>query len=558
MSRRLTIGIAQLNLTVGNIQRNLEKIKRAWLEGREHDVDVIVGSELGISGYPLEDLVLKPFFQERLEQELWAFSQELDPQGPSILIGAPWRIEGALYNTALWIRSGKVAVAQRKTILPNYGVFDEKRWFMTDKALPPITIADAALGVLICEDMWIPDPIRSLVEQGAEMAIVVNGSPFDQTKHTTRLALARERVKETALPLIYVNQVGGQDELIFDGGSFALQADGALTAQACWFQEDFIPIRWRHRDGVWRAQESRIERPPSESSVIYQGLVVALRDYIEKNRFPGVLIGLSGGIDSALSALIAVDALGSERVDLVMMPSPYTSPQSLEDAETFAEKLSCRYRLLPIDQTMIAFDRVLLPFLQAWDDIPYQNLQSRIRGVLLMALSNSLGSMVVATGNKSELAVGYATLYGDLCGGYAPLKDVYKTQVYQLARWRNGHRPPQALGPETASIPSRIIDRPPSAELKPEQTDQETLPPYPILDDILKGLIEEDLSLEDLRLRGHDQETVMTVWSWLDRAEYKRRQAPPGVKVTTCSFGKERRYPITNDFFTYFKRTSHL
>ena len=403
---------------------------------------------------------------------------------------------------------------------------------------------------MVCEDMWTEDVAEGLQESGAEILIVPNGSPFEHDKQDVRMNLAVARVTETGLPLIYCNQVGGQDELVFDGGSFVLNADRRLVAQAKAFEEDLLVTRWRRGEGdLWACVDGRITPPVDGLEAIYRAMCLGLRDYVGKNGFPGVVLGLSGGVDSALSAAVAVDALGPERVHAVMMPSRYTADASTEDAAASAAALGIRLDRLPIEPAVAAFGAMLEPlFAGLQPDITEENLQARIRGVLLMAISNKLGSMVLTTGNKSEMSVGYATLYGDMCGGYSVLKDVYKTTVFALCRWRNAHRPAGALGPEGQVIPERIITKPPSAELRADQTDQDSLPPYDELDAILSGLVEKDLSARELVEQGHDAAIVRRVSNLLDIAEYKRRQAPPGVKITRKAFGRDRRYPITNSF----------
>jgi NAD+ synthase len=403
---------------------------------------------------------------------------------------------------------------------------------------------------MICEDMWTPDSTEALQETGAEFLIVINGSPFESDKRDERLSLAVARVKESGLPLLYVNQVGGQDELVFDGASFAIDAGCALRVQAPDWKEAVVPTVWRRVDGErWTIESGAMVRPTEGLAATYEAMVVGLRDYVGKNRFPGVVLGLSGGIDSALTAAVAVDALGADRVHCVMMPSPYTSRESLEDAAEVARRLGVDLRSITIEPAMKAFAAMTAPsFAGCAADITEENIQSRARGVTLMALSNKFGWMVLSTGNKSEMSVGYATLYGDMCGGYAVLKDVYKMTVFALSRWRNQHRPAGLLGPAGAVIPERVITKPPSAELKPNQTDQDTLPPYDALDGILECLIEHEMTVAEIVARGHDEATVRAVWRMLDRAEYKRRQAPPGVKLTRRAFGRDRRYPITNGF----------
>jgi NAD+ synthase len=407
---------------------------------------------------------------------------------------------------------------------------------------------------MICEDMWRPEATRHLRDAGAELLIVINASPFEVDKPGQRRALARERIEESGLPLAYVNQVGGQDELVFDGTSFVMDAGGKTVVRLASWDEDLALTRWRRGGGArgaggWACDPGEVKPHHEGLEAVYRALMLGIRDYVDKNYFPGVLIGLSGGIDSALSAAVATDALGAERVHCVMMPSRYTSAESLEDAAAVVELLGVEERVIDIAPAMQAFEAMLREvFVRHESDTTEENIQARARGITLMALSNKFGYMVLSTGNKSEMSVGYATLYGDMCGGFSVLKDVYKTTVFDLARWRNGHRPPGALGPDGPVMPERVITKPPSAELKPDQTDQDVLPPYEQLDDILHCLIEGEMSLDEVAARGHDMAVVHRVWIMVDRAEYKRRQAPPGVKITSRAFGRDRRYPITNAF----------
>jgi len=404
--------------------------------------------------------------------------------------------------------------------------------------------------VPICEDIWTADVCECLAESGAEILLVPNGSPYDRRKSDQRLQLSLARVTETGLPLAYINQVGGQDELVFDGASFVLNTDHSLAVQAPAWREALVTTKWRRGDDdVWACAEGERHPPPEGLEAVYSAMTLGLRDYVDKNGFPGVLIGLSGGVDSALTAAVAVDALGTDRVRCVMMPSPYTSPESLEDAAEAAELLGVTLDDVGIEPSMKAFGDMLAPiFGDAAEDVTEENIQARSRGVILMAISNKLGYMLLTTGNKSEMSVGYATLYGDMCGGYSVLKDVYKTAVFDLCRWRNQHKSPGHLGPEGRVVPERIITKPPSAELRPDQKDEDSLPPYDRLDDILECLIEEEMGVAEIVARGHDAATVQRIWNMLDLAEYKRRQAPPGVKITHRAFGRERRYPITNSF----------
>jgi NAD+ synthase len=556
VNAELTIAIAQINPTVGALEHNLASIRAARARAAEAGADLVVFSELVVVGYPPEDLVLKPALQDYAERAVQALAKDTADYGPALIVGAPWRDRGKLYNAMLLLQGGRIVTARYKHDLPNYGVFDEKRVFAAGPVPGPMAFPLAGgsdqlrIGGMVCEDMWTEDVAEGLQESGAEILIVPNGSPFEADKQDVRMNLAVARVTETGLPLIYCNQVGGQDELVFDGASFVLNADRRLAAQAKAFEEDLLITRWRRADdNLWTCIEGRITPPIEGLEAVYRAMCLGLCDYVHKNGFPGVVLGLSGGIDSALSAAVAVDALGPDRVHAVMMPSRYTSDASIEDAQAVAGALGLRLDRLPIEPAVTAFGTMLEPLFTGMPpDITEENLQARIRGVLLMAISNKLGSMLLTTGNKSEMSVGYATLYGDMCGGYSVLKDVYKTTVFALARWRNQHHPTGALGPAVAVVPERVITRAPSAELRADQTDQDSLPPYDVLDAILQGLVETDLSARDLVEQGFDAEVVRRVSNLLDIAEYKRRQAPPGVKITRKAFGRDRRYPITNAF----------
>lgn len=555
MSEPLTIALAQVDPTVGDLEGNLELLRRTRAEAAASGAELVVFPELVTIGYPPEDLVLKPALTDHARHALLRLAAETADGGPAVVLGTPWRDRGRLHNAAALLANGRIEAWRAKHALPNYGVFDEKRVFEPGPVPGPVPLRRrdgslVRLGLMICEDMWVEDVAEGLAESGAELLLVINGSPFERDKPDQRLQLAVARVTETGLPLLYVNLVGGQDELVFDGASFALDARRNLVAQARAFAPDLLLTRWRAEGEGWiPAEKGRIERPPERLEAIWRAMMLGLHDYVEKNRFPGVVLGLSGGIDSAVSAAVAVDALGAERVRALMMPSRYTSKESLEDAAEVARRLAIRLDTIPIEPAVAAFATMLAPLFEGLPpDTTEENIQSRIRGVLLMAVSNKLGPMVLTTGNKSEMSVGYATLYGDMCGGYSVLKDVYKTTVFELARWRNRVRPEGALGPATAPIPERVIDKPPSAELRPNQKDEDSLPPYPLLDRILEGLVEEDLSPAELVARGLPAEEVRRVSNLLDLAEYKRRQAPPGVKITRKAFGRDRRYPITNAF----------
>lgn len=539
----LRLSLAQINSTVGDIGGNRDRILAA--RRAAGDVDLVVFHELFLSGYPPDDLVLRGGFLEAMDHAIGALAEATADGGPGVLIGAPVLRNGKRHNAALVLADGAVQGEIYKHCLPNYGVFDEIRVFHRGPLPGPIQFRDRRLGVMICEDMWFPEPAAHLQAEGADCLIVPNGSPFSLGKAETRHAHAADRVRQTGLPLVYLNQLGGQDELVFDGASFALNGDGALAARLPAFRSD-------RRELVLTGtgfSPSDLAMPPGDLEAIYRAMVLGLADYVGKNRFPGVIVGLSGGIDSALSAAVAVDALGADRVRCVMMPSPYTSAHSLEDAAACAERLGVHYDSIDIGPAMAAFDGMLeAQFAGRTADVTEENIQSRIRGLTLMALSNKFGHMVLTTGNKSEMSVGYATLYGDMCGGFSVLKDVYKMDVFRVADWRNRNCPDDFHGPPEAPIPQRILDRPPSAELRPDQKDEDSLPPYPVLDEILRGLIEDQLGVSDIVARGHDRLVVEKVWNLLNIAEYKRRQAPPGVKITALSFGRERRYPITNGY----------
>ena len=549
MTDKLTIVLAQLNPTVGDIDGNAGLVRAARARAAAMGADLVVASELVVPGYPPEDLVLRPSFQDAAARAVDALAAETADGGPALLIGSLWREEGRVYNAALLLDGGKVQSVRLKHDLPNYGVFDEKRVFAAGPLPGPVNFRGVRLGVMVCEDMWTQDVAECLDESGAEILVVLNGSPYALDKWDERLNLAVARVGEAGLPLIYVNQIGGQDELVFDGGSFVLNADRRLRARCPDWTESVLATQWQRGGDGWSCDEADCAAPEDSLASIYSAMMLGLRDYVQKNRFPGVLIGLSGGIDSALTAAVAVDALGPDAVHCVMMPSPYTSDESLEDAAAAAKALGCRLDSINIGDAMGAFEAMMRP---AFENLPpdttEENIQARSRGIILMALSNKTGAMVVSTGNKSEMSVGYATLYGDMCGGFSVLKDVYKMTVFALSRWRNDHVPVYAKGPAGEVIPERIITKPPSAELKPDQTDQDTLPPYEELDAILHSLVEKDMGVVATTEAGHDRALVERIWRMLLIAEYKRRQAPPGVKITQRSFGRDRRYPITDAF----------
>jgi NAD+ synthase len=548
MPDHFRIALAQLNPVMGDIGGNLSRAREARAKARKSDV--ILFSELFIVGYSPEDLVLKPALQGDARAAVEELARDTADGGPAVLVGAPWVEEGKLYNAMLLLDGGKVAGKTFKVDLPNYGVFDEKRVFVAGPAPRPLTVRGVQLGVPVCEDIWKQSVCAALEESGAEILCVPNGSPFEAGKEDVRLKLAAARVNETGLPLIYLNQLGGQDEVVYDGASFVLNADGTIpVALPGWVEQVTITEWQRNTSGKWTCAPGDRFVAEDRSSQVYHAMMLALRDYVNKNRFPGVVLGLSGGIDSALSAAVAVDALGPERVRCVMLPSRYTSLESLEDADACARMLGVKYETIEIERVVAAMGETLAaPFAGTKADTTEENLQSRLRGVILMALSNKFGPMVLTTGNKSEMSVGYATLYGDMCGGYNVLKDIYKTEVFRLSHWRNQNSPAGALGPQGCVIPERIITKPPSAELKPNQTDQDSLPPYDILDGILECLVERECSFDETVAAGYDPATVKRVEHLLYISEYKRRQAPPGVKISSRNFGRDRRYPITNAF----------
>ena len=549
MSNSLKIALAQLNPTVGAVGANLAAARRARARAAQQGSDLIVFSELFIAGYPPEDLVLKPAFVAACMEAVQALARDTADDGPGVLLGSPWREDGAVYNSAALLDGGKVQSLRYKHDLPNYGVFDEKRVFKAGPAPGPVSFRGVRIGVPICEDIWTEEVCETLAETGAELLLVPNGSPFEKDKDDVRLNLAVARVTETRLPLAYLNQVGGQDELVFDGASFALNADRSLAIQMPAFEEDLAVTEWRRTNEGWQIAPQNPARLPENEEHVWLACVLGLRDYVRKNRFPGVVLGLSGGIDSAVVAALATDALGASAVHCIMLPYNYTSPESLADAEACAKALGVRYDTVPIAGPVEGFLGALKDlFSDTQSGTTEENLQSRARGSILMAVSNKFGSMVLTTGNKSEMSVGYATLYGDMNGGYNPIKDVYKTEVYRLARFRNEVRPKGCLGPGTRVIPERILTKAPTAELKPGQKDQDTLPPYDVLDDILNQLVEQERSVAEVVAAGHDRATVARVQQMLYTAEYKRRQAAPGVKITRRNFGRDRRYPITNGF----------
>ena len=546
----LRIAVAQLNPVVGDIAGNLAKAREARAEAARQGAELLLLTELFLSGYPPEDLVLKPAFLKACLKAVEDLAADTADGGPGVIVGFPRQGEAGRHNSVAVLDAGKILMLRDKIDLPNYGEFDEKRVF-TEGAMPgPVNFRGVRLGIPICEEIWNDLGVcETLAESGAEMLLVPNGSPYYRGKVDVRHQVALRQVIETGLPLIFANQLGGQDELVFDGGSFAFNGDKSLAFQMGQFETALAVTGWARGAEGWRCTEGPSLPIPEHEEADYRACLLGFRDYVNKNGFKNVVLGLSGGIDSAICAAIAVDALGAERVRTVMLPYRYTSEDSFKDAAACAKALGCRYDIVPIEEPVTGFTAALSELFEGTESgITEENLQSRSRGTILMAISNKFGSMVVTTGNKSEMSVGYATLYGDMNGGFNPIKDLYKMQVYALARWRNAHVPPGALGPGGEVIPVNIIDKAPSAELRPNQTDQDSLPPYPELDDILECLVEKEMAVEDIVARGHDAATVHRVEHLLYLAEYKRRQSAPGVKITKKNFGRDRRYPITNRF----------
>lgn len=551
LSDTFRIAIAQLNPTVGDIAGNLVKAREARARAAEQGADLVLFTELFIAGYPPEDLVQKPAFLAACEEAVIDFARATGDGGPGVVIGTPLRRESGVHNAVMVLDDGQVIAERYKIDLPNYGEFDEKRVFDAGPQIGgPVNFRGIRIGIPICEDIWGDLGVcETLAEAGAEILLVPNGSPYHRGKVDRRQQVVIRQVIETDLPIVYANMVGGQDELVFDGASFAIQADRSLAFQMPEFSEDVALTLWSRDVDGWVCTQGPKAIIPQNEEADYSACMLGLRDYVNKNGFPGVTLGMSGGLDSALCAALAVDALGADRVRAVMMPYRYTAQSSVDDAEKCARALGCQYDYLPIFEPVEGFLKALEPFFEGMEPgVTEENLQSRTRGTLLMALSNKFGSMVLTTGNKSEMSVGYATLYGDMNGGFNPIKDLYKMQVYALCRWRNANVPAGGLGAAGEVIPVSIIEKAPSAELRENQTDQDSLPPYPVLDDILECLVENEMSVDAIVARGHERDLVHRVEHLLYIAEYKRRQAAPGVKITRKNFGRDRRYPITNKF----------
>lgn len=552
MTDRLRIALAQLNPTVGALAQNLALAKSTLADAAAQSADILLFSELFLTGYFPDDLLFKPRFVADAMRAAEDFAAATAGTGVTAILPSIWVEDDRLYNAALVCAEGTIVARRYKRELPNDDIFYEKRYFERGDLPEPVTIKGVTIGIPICEDVWHPDVCAHLVDQGARLLLCPNGSPYWRNKQHTRYKLVADRVAEDNVPLLYLNQVGGQDELVYDGASFAIEPGGRLVVQAKSFEPELLISNWHHTDNGWRCSDPNVAPLSSVDEAPWRACVLGLRDYVNKNGFKSVLLGLSGGIDSAVVAAMAVDALGAERVHCIMLPYRYTSEESLRDAKDCAARLGVRYDVVSIGDPVEAALAELQPvFGNRPLDLTEENIQSRMRGVYLMAVSNKLGGLLLTTGNKSEMAVGYATIYGDMNGGFNPIKDMLKMRVYELADWRNKHRPPDCLGPDGEVITQNIIDKAPTAELRPNQTDQDSLPPYPILDEILHGLVELELSVAEVVARGEgrfDRQLVKRIERLLNIAEYKRRQSAPGVKITRKAFGLGRRYPITNGY----------
>ena len=547
---RLRIALCQLSQRIGDLSGNAERVLEWRAKAAAQGAELVLVPELQLTGYPPEDLVLKPEFVRQTMEHAERLVDATVDGGPALLFGSIHAEGGANYNCVILAEGGRIVGRRLKHELPNYGTFDEKRVFAHGPLPEPILFKGVKLGVPICEDIWQERVCAHLARAGAEILLSPNGSPYELDKDSLRQRQVRDRVVETGLPLVYLNRVGGQDELVFDGSSFVTNDDGSIAVQLPDFEEAMVVTDWVRTPNGWRCEPGQLAALSPYPEDMYRAMMMALRDYVNANGFPGVILGLSGGIDSALSAAVAVDALGADRVRCVMLPSKYTSDESLEDAASCAKLLGVRHDVIPIVAGVGALDEMLAKsFAGLEPGLAAENIQSRLRMVTLMALSNQLGHMLLTTGNKSEMSVGYATLYGDMAGGYSVLKDAYKTTCFALSRWRNARRPEDALGPDGPVMPQRVIDKPPSAELRPNQKDEDSLPPYDVLDRILEALVEREMSVKEAAAATNaDLAVVAEIERKLLKAEYKRRQAPPGVKLGARNFGRDRRYPITNAF----------
>jgi NAD+ synthase len=546
MTDQFRIKIAQLNPTVGDLQGNAAKAKQAWLQGVEQGSDFVTLPEMFITGYNTQDLVMKPAFQNDAMNAVGELAKEC-ADGPALGIGGPWVEDGALFNAYFILNGGDIQTIVKKHHLPNETVFDEVRIFEPGQVSGPYVINGVRIGSPVCEDAWHSDVVETLEETGAEFLFIPNGSPYYRGKLDVRLNLMVSRVVESGLPLIYLNLTGGQDDQIFDGCSFALNPGGELAAMLPMFEESITELILNRTDQGWRIADTLKSKIPDQLEADYHAMTIALRDYCAKSGFGKVLLGLSGGVDSALVATIAADALGAENVRCIMLPSEYTSDESLTDAKDMAENLGCRYDYLPIAEGRAAITNTLAPLFEGTNpDLTEENIQSRLRGLLLMAVSNKFGEMLLTTGNKSEVAVGYATIYGDMAGGYNPIKDLYKTRVFDICRWRNEQHRDWMRGPAGAVIPANIIEKPPSAELRPDQKDSDSLPDYYVLDGILTILVDQDGSIDDCVAAGFPKEDALRVQHLLYISEYKRFQSAPGARLSPKAFWLDRRYPIVN------------
>ncbi|MCF1709112.1 NAD+ synthase [Tabrizicola sp. J26] len=546
MAKTFRLTLAQLNPVLGDFAANATKAKSVWQTAKEAGADMVGFTEMFLTGYQTQDLVMKPAFVDAARATIEALARDC-ADGPAIGIGAPHREASRLYNAYYILQGGRIAATILKHHLPNSDVFDEKRVFVSADVSGPVRIGGVRVGIPICEDAWHPDVCETLAETGAEILFVPNGSPYHRGKPNVRMNLMVARVVETGLPLVYLNMVGGQDDQVFDGTTFVLNPGGRMALQLPQFDEAVAHVDFERTEDGWRARQGELATLPTGHEADYHAMVLGLRDYLAKSGFKKVLLGLSGGIDSAIVATIAADAIGPENVRCVMLPSAYTSEHSLQDAGEVARNLGCRLDTVPISGAQAAVGEALAPlFAGTQAGITEENVQSRLRGLLLMALSNKFGEMLLTTGNKSEVAVGYCTIYGDMNGGYNPIKDLYKTRVFSMCRWRNENHRPWMMAPAGEMIPPRVIDKPPSAELRPDQKDEDSLPPYPVLDGILEGLVDREESVSELVAKGYDRATVKKVEHLLYISEYKRFQSAPGVRLTQRAFWLDRRYPIVN------------
>ena len=548
MDKKLKIALAQLNPLVGDVAGNIEKLISIRLK-LSNDIDILVAPELYVSGYPIDDLVLREDFLSLVDKEINKLVKSTNDNKSAIIVGAPRKDGKNIKNSVFVIENGKIVSIKDKYELPNTGVFDEQRIFQQGSLENCVNIKGVEIGLPICEDIWEKTVLQKLTKSGAEIVIAINASPFTILKNKERNEIVSLRVQENELPIVYLNRTGGQDELIFDGSSFGLNFDGKKFYSSSEFKEEISIIDFQKQNGKW-VGKGKLNGSSSSEERLYKALVLGLRDYVNNNKFPGVVLGLSGGIDSALVAAVATDAFGPDLVQAIMLPSPYTGNESLNDAKETAQLLNINYSNLKINDAMKIVENILGDFKgpSFKSGITEENIQSRLRGLLLMALSNRYGYMVLATGNKSEYAVGYSTLYGDMCGGFAPIKDVWKTDVFKLSEWRNNNFSDLFKGPKGKVIPDNIINKPPTAELRENQKDTDSLPEYNILDEILKGLVEEEISVEKIVSKGFDKKIVEKTAQLLARSEYKRFQAAPGPKVTSKAFGRDRRFPLTSGF----------